>query len=160
MHAPRSSLSRLVLLAAVGAAAAIPSSASAQPGTRSALTAVAGQGSGLVKLAPTAHDVVGPGTFDAQGTINVHGAAPGTSFTVQRRVDFTADGVCTGTIWLDLPGSPPPPLVTSRGGAGALHFEIVRGAPLTDGTRFDVLWRLTGSDGSVLESNCFTATVK
>jgi hypothetical protein len=142
------------------AAAALTASASADPGTHSRLTAVAGEGTGLVKLAPTAHDVAGPDTFDVQGTVNVHRAAPDTTFAVQRRVDFNADGVCTGMIWLDLPGSPPPALVTSRGGAGALHFEITRGAPLTDGTKFDVLWRLTGSDGSVLESRCLTVTVK
>jgi hypothetical protein len=142
------------------AAAAVTASASADPGTRSRLTAVTGQGSGMVKLSPTAHDVVGPGTFDAQGTVNVHHAAPDTTFAVQRRVDFNPDGACTGMIWLDLPGSPPPALVTSAGGAGALHFEISRGAPLTDGTRFDVQWRLTGSDGSVLQSSCLTVTVK
>lgn len=141
-------------------AAAFTASASADPGARSRLTAVSGQGRGLVELAPTAHDVVGPDTFDVQGTVNVHRAAPDTTFAVQRRVDFNPDGVCTGMIWFDLPGSPPPALETSPGGAGALHFEITRGAPLTDGTTFDVLWRLTGSDGSVLESRCMTVTVK
>jgi hypothetical protein len=141
-------------------AAAFTASASADPGTRSRLTAVAGQGSGAVKLAPTAHDEVGPDTFNVQGTINVHRAAPDTTFRVLRRVDFNPDGACTGTTWLDLPGSPPPALQTSAGGAGALHFEISRGAPLTDGTKFDVQWQLTGSDGSVLESRCLTVTVK
>jgi hypothetical protein len=29
-----------------------------------------------------------------------------------------------------------------------------------DGVSFDVQWRLVGDDGSVLESDCFTATVK
>jgi hypothetical protein len=29
-----------------------------------------------------------------------------------------------------------------------------------DGVRFDVQWRLFGSDGSILESDCFTVTVK
>jgi hypothetical protein len=42
----------------------------------------------------------------------------------------------------------------------ALHFEITRGAPLFDGVRFDVQWRLEGSDGSVLQSDCLTVTVK
>jgi hypothetical protein len=142
------------------AATVVTASASADPGTRSRLTPVAGQGSGLVEVAPTAHDVVGPDTFDVQGTINVHGAASDTRFRVQRRVDFNADGSCTATTWLDLPGSPPPALMTSGGGAGALHFEISRGAPLTDGTEFDVQWRLTGSDGAVLESRGLTVRVK
>ena len=58
----------------------------------------------------------------------------------------------------------PPPndqtLITANGGAGALHFEISRGAPFVDGVRFDVQWRLEGNDGSILQSDCFTVTVK
>ena len=142
------------------AAAALAGVASAEPGTHSELTALSGQGAGRVEVAPTAHDVVGPGTFDVQGTVNVHDAAPGITFAVQRRVDLTANGLCTGATWLNLPGSPPPTLTTSEGGAGSLHFEISRGAPFVDGTRFDVQWRLVGSDGTVLQSDCFTVTVK
>jgi hypothetical protein len=131
--------------------------------THSWLTAIAGQGTGRVELAPTARDVVGPGTFDVQGTVNVHEAAPNAEFAVLRRVDFNPDGICTGAIWIPLPSAPgtlPPALTTSPGGAGALHFEISRGAPLVDGTPFDVQWRLVGDDGSVLESECITATVE
>ena len=142
------------------AAAAFPAGAFADPGTSSKLTAIAGQGVGRVNVAPTAHDVVGPDTFNVQGTVNVHHAKPGTTFTVLRRVDLNPDGVCTGGMWLTLPPPNPETFTTSNGGAGALHFEISRGAPLTDGVRFDVQWRLTGSDGSVLESDCFTVTVK
>jgi hypothetical protein len=138
----------------------LAASARAQPGTRSGLTAIAGQGTGIVEVAPTAHDVVGPDTFDVQGTVNVHDARPDTTFTVQRRVDLNPDGVCTGATWLDLPGTPTPVLMTSAGGAGALHFEISRGAPFVDGVRFDVQWRLQGNDGSILQSDCFTVTVK
>ena len=144
----------LVIVAAFAGAAA------ADPGTHSNLTAVAGQGAGMVEIAPTAHDVVGPNTFDVQGTVNVHQAAPNTTFTVLRRVDFNPDGVCTGATWMMLPPPNEPAFTTSNGGAGALHFEISRGAPLVDGVRFDVQWQLVGSDGSVLESNCLTVTVK
>lgn len=142
------------------AAAAVAAGASADPGTHSKLTAIAGQGGGIVQVAPTAHDVVGPDTFDVQGTVNVHQAAPNTTFTVLRRVDLNPDGVCTGAVWLTLPPPNAPGFTTSNGGAGALHFQISRGAPFTDGVRFDVQWRLVGSDGSVLESDCFTVTVK
>lgn len=142
------------------AAAAVAAGASADPGTHSKLTAIAGQGAGIVEVAPTAHDVVGPDTFDVQGTVNVHQAAPNTTFTVLRRVDLNPDGVCTGAVWLTLPPPNAPGFTTSNGGAGALHFQISRGAPFTDGVRFDVQWRLVGSDGSVLESDCFTVTVK
>jgi hypothetical protein len=142
------------------AAAALATGAIADPGTHSKLTAIAGQGAGIVEVAPTAHDVAGPDTFDVQGTVNVHAAAPKATFTVLRRVDLNPDGVCTGATWLTLPPPNEPALTTSNGGAGALHFEISRGAPLTDGVRFDVQWRLVGSDGSILESDCFTVTVK
>jgi hypothetical protein len=145
---------------AILAAAAFAVGVSADQGTRSELVAVTGQGGGSIEVAPTAHDVAGPGTFDVQGIVNLHDAAANTTFSVLRRVDLNPDGVCTGTTWLRLPGSPPPALTTSNGGAGALHFEIARGAPFTDGTRFDVQWRLVGSDGSTLESQCFTVTVK
>jgi len=142
------------------ATVALAGAAHAEPGTHGNLTAIVGEGTGIVEVAPTAHDVVGPGTFDVQGTINIHDAAPNTAFTVLRRVDLNPDGVCTGTTWLSLPGTPPPVLATSVDGAGALHFEIARGAPFLDGVNFDVQWRLVGDDGSILESDCFTVAVK
>jgi hypothetical protein len=147
-----------VLLGVVAAAHA--TGALADPGTHSKLTAIAGQGAGIVEVAPTAHDVAGPDTFDVQGTVNVHHASPGTTFTVFRRVDLNPDGVCTSATWLTLPPPNEQTLTMSNGGAGALHFQISRGAPTLDGVSFDVQWRLVGSDGSVLESDCFTVTVK
>jgi hypothetical protein len=142
------------------AVAALPAGASADPGTHSTLTAIAGHGVGIVEVAPTAHDVVGPDTFDVPGTVNVHHAAPNTTFTVLRRVDLNPDGVCTGATWLMLPPPNEQTLTTSNGGAGALHFEISRGAPFVDGVGFDVQWRLEGNDGSILQSDCLTITVK
>jgi hypothetical protein len=143
-----------------GFAVALPASASADPGTQSKLTAIAGQGTGIVKVAPTAHDLVGPDTFDVQGTVTIHDAVSNTTFTVLRRVDLNPDGVCTGTTWLMLPPPNQQTLTTSNGGAGALHFHFSRGAPFIDGVRFDVQWRLEGNDGSILQSDCFTVTVK
>jgi hypothetical protein len=101
-----------------------------------------------------------PATFDVQGTVNVHQAAPDTTFTVLRRVDLNPDGDCRSMTWLTLPPPNEQTLTTSNGGAGALHFQISRGAPFVDGVRFDVQWRLEGTDGSVLQSDCFTVTVK
>jgi hypothetical protein len=150
---------RISRAAALGAGA-LAAGAGADPGTRSELTAIAGQGAGSIEVAPTAHDVVGPGTFDVQGTVNVHDAAANATFTVLRRVDLNPDGVCTGATWLTLPPPNEQTFTTSDGGAGALHFEIARGAPFLDGVSFDVQWRLVGSDGSVLQSDCFTVTVK
>jgi hypothetical protein len=59
-----------------------------------------------------------------------------------------------------LPPPNAPSFTTSNGGAGTLHFEISRGAPLVDGVSFDVQWRLEGSDGSVVQSDCLTVAVK
>jgi hypothetical protein len=81
---------KLVVLAVFSGlltALVIASTAFAEPGTHSDLTAISGQGVGFVEVAPTAHDVVGPGTFNVQGTVNVHHATPNTTFSVQRRVD-------------------------------------------------------------------------
>lgn len=141
-------------------AATLAGAAQGQPGTQSELTAIAGQGAGRVEVAPTAHDVAGQDTFDVQGTVNVHQAAPGTTFTVLRRVDLNPDGVCTGPTWLMLPPPNPTTFTTSSGGGGALHFEITRGVPFTDGARFNVQWRLVGDEGSILESDCLTVTVR
>jgi hypothetical protein len=149
-----------ILLAATLGAGALTAGASAEPDTHNGLTAIAGQGAGIVEVAPTAHDVVGPGTFNVQGTVNVHDATAATTFTVLRRVDLNPNGVCTGANWLMLPPPNEQTFTTSDGGAGALHFEISRGAPFLDGVSFDVQWRLVGSNGSVLQSDCFTVTVK
>ena len=147
-----------VLAVAAALSGVVAAAAQGDPGLRSELRAISGQGAGRMEIAPTAHDVVGAGTFDVQGTVDVHGAAANTSFTVLRRVDFIPDGVCTGAVWAMLP-SGPTAFSTSVGGAGAMHFEIAR-ANLVDGQRFDVQWRLAGSDGSILESDCLTVTVK
>ena len=150
---------RSILLVALLAGGAV-APAQAQPGTRSKLTPVGGaSGSGMIEVSPTAHDVVGPGTFDVQGTFNVHGLAPNTDFKVLRWVDVNPDGICAGTVPLSLPGNPT--LTTSAGGAGALHFEISRGAPFVDGVSFNVIWRLVDVAGNtVLQSDCLTVTVK
>ena len=155
-------MSRLPISIATGliALALIPTAAQADPGARGNLKAISGQGAGLVEVAPTAHDVVDLDTFNVEGTISVSGATPGTTFSVLRRVDLNPDGTCTGGTWLRLPPPNAPDLTTSVGGAGALHFEISRGAPFVDGVSFDVQWRLAGIDGSMLESDCFTVTVK
>lgn len=136
-------------------AAAFVAFAQADPGAQSQLTAISGHGSGLVEISPTAMNEDGF-TFDVQGTVNIHGAAPNTGFTVSRRPDFTPDGICTGSTWLPLPGA----LTTSAGGAGAFHFEVQRRAPFTEGRKFDVIFRAVGADGTVLMSDCMTLTVK
>ncbi len=151
----RSSLRALAL--AFGVLSALAGAAYAQTGTQSRLTAISGSGGGMVVVSPTSKDD-GALSFDVQGTVNIHGAAPNTAFTVLRRVDLNPNGACTGATWLMLPGNPV--LTTSPGGAGALHFEIQRGSPFVDGVRFDVIFRIVGIDGTILESDCLTVTVK
>jgi hypothetical protein len=117
------------------------------------LTAVTGQGTGHVLVAPTAED---QGSFAVQVEVNIHGATPNTTFAVARAVDLNPNGVCTeASGWLPLGD-----LTTSPGGAGAAHFEVHRGAPFLSGVRFDAIFRAVGSDGTELRSDCLTVTVK
>jgi hypothetical protein len=146
---------RIALLGVATAVAAlvVAGVAQADPGLHSTLTAVTGQGTGHVLVAPTAED---QGTFAVQVEVNIHGAAPNTTFAVARAVDLNPDGVCTeATGWLPLGD-----LTTSPGGAGAAHFEVHRGAPFLSGVRFDAVFRAVGTDGTELRSDCLTVTVK
>jgi hypothetical protein len=134
-----------------------PAAAVAAPwGAQATLTAAPGStGSGHVLIAPYAKP---HGTFAAAVTINVHGASPNTTYTVTRYPDLTANGVCPR----NLGPRPTGTLDTSAGGAGAAHFDLQLQSPtpFVSGTRFDVVWELVGSDGSVLVSECVTVTVK
>ena len=143
----------LIGVATAIAALVVAGVAQADPGLQSTLTAVTGQGTGHVLVAPTAED---QGTFAVQVEVNIHGATPNTTFAVARAVDLNPDGVCTeASGWLPLGD-----LTTSPGGAGAAHFEVHRGAPFLSGVRFDAVFRAVGSDGTELRSDCLTVTVK
>jgi len=145
---------RIALLGVATAIAAVVAGvAQADPGLQSTLTAVTGQGTGHVLVAPTAED---QGTFAVQVTVNIQGATPYTTFAVARAVDLNPDGVCTmASGWLPLGD-----LTSSPGGAGAAHFEVHRGAPFLSGVRFDAVFRAVGNDGTELRSDCLTVTVK
>jgi hypothetical protein len=141
------------------------------------LTAVVGIGSGIVNVTATA---AVDGTFSAQLNVNVHGAPPNTTFYVQRAPEVGrangADGICQRAAGLPPWGPPAPnfvtfpmpaagPLVTlqtSEGGAGAVHIDFAA-ATISDGTQFDVMFRLVDSLTSPtneLRTGCFTVTVK
>jgi hypothetical protein len=150
---------------------------SASPTHGEELMAVTGTGSGIVNVTATA---AVPGTFSAQINVNVHGAPPNTTFYVQRAPEVGrangADGICQRAAGLAPWGPPAPnfvtfpapaagPLVTlqtSSGGAGAVHIDF--SAPtISDGTQFDVMFRLVDSLTSPtteLRTGCFTVTVK
>lgn len=115
---------------------------------QSGLTAVIGQGDGMIIVSPTA--ALGHGVFDARVTVNLRQTTPNTDFTVTRTSDPIPDGICTGTVFGTVAT-----LQTSAGGAGAVEFE--RTGPLL---QFDLLVRVVGGDGTVLQSDCMTITGK
>jgi hypothetical protein len=133
--------------------------AQADPFTHVGLTTVSGQGSGTIAFSTTAKNE-GTNQFDVQITVNIHGAAPNTVFTASRNVDFNADGICTSPTFAPFT----PSFTTSPGGAGAAHYEVLRGPPtaplFVEGAQFDVSFRVEAMDGTVLTSDCFTVTVK
>jgi hypothetical protein len=140
--------------------------ARAEPDLQSKLTAISGQGAGHVDVSPTAddqHDTV----FIAQGTAEIDGALPDTTYVIQRAVDNTPnDGVCTiapspPAGWLSLTT-----FTTSEAGAGAGHFVRMSG-PNPPGFQFDVIFRVVKQNGDgtldlsqVLMSTCMTVTAK
>ena len=146
-------------------------------GGSSTLIPIAGQGNGLVEVAPTAEEPLnadGVRTFHVQGTVNVEGALPDSSYRVARAVDLSDVGVPDGQCPA-LPASSPAwrpvsdMLNTAAGGAGALHFEVAPPPPtrFVSGVSFDVQWQVIklNTDGSLdssqeLRSECFTVTVK
>jgi len=130
-----------VPLAAWAATAAIPAAYADPTGAQSQLTAVSGQGTGKVIVSPTSAPEA---TFVAQVKVIINHAAPNTTFTVTRAAEGPADGVCTSTAF-----APVATLTTSAGGAGAVEFK--RTGP---GLNFDLVLRVIGDDGSVLQSEC------
>ena len=127
------------------------------------LVAVLGPGSGAVNVTPTAED---QGTFHVQGEVHVNGAAPNTTYLVQRAPDLNvADPACTGN-WISFPIPNAGPLVTlttSSSGAGAAHFELAVAGAFTSGTPFNVRFRVidnVATPTSLLMSDCVTVVVK
>ena len=127
------------------------------------LLAVLGTGSGAVNVTPTAED---QGTFHVQGEVHITGAAPNTTYLVQRAPDLNVgDPACTGP-WISFPIPNPGPVVTlttSPSGAGAAHFELGVGGAFTSGTSFNVRFRVIDdlqAPTSILMSDCVTVVVK
>ena len=71
------------LFAACATMVAAPAAQADPTGDMSALTAVMGQGTGLVIVSPTS---AGRPDFDARVKVNIHGAAPNTTFSVTRAI--------------------------------------------------------------------------
>jgi hypothetical protein len=71
------------LFVACAALVAAPAAQADPTGDMSALTAVTGQGTGLVIISPTS---AGRPDFDARVKINIHDAAPNTTFSITRAI--------------------------------------------------------------------------
>jgi hypothetical protein len=135
-------------VAAVGVLGGFTAADADAVGAQSILTPISGQGSGHVIVAPTAAD--GLGSFNARVTVNIHDTTPSTDFSVMRAVDPVPDGVCTSTDFAQVAS-----MHTSSGGAAAVEFE--RTGPLL---QFDLLVRVVGADGTVLQTSCMTISAK
>jgi len=92
----------------------------------------------------------------------VHDLQPNTSYLLQRAVDTTLDGDCTGTAWLTLgKGLEPQSILTdSRGSGKAELFRSVAAIPV--GSTFDIHFQIIKESTSevVLTSDCYEYTVR
>jgi hypothetical protein len=135
------------LFAACAAMVAAPAAQADPTGAMSALTAVTGHGTGMVIVSPTG---AGKGSFVAQVKVNIHGAAPNTTFSITRALAFPNTGCANHTPFAEVAT-----LTTSAGGAGAVEFE--RGGRGTGPNEsFDLILQVIGGDGTMLQSGCMT----
>jgi len=174
---------RHVLLTALTACLIVAGPVQASGGHGQSLSAVTGQGAGVVNLVTT------PGApgFSAEITVNVHGTTPNATLYIQRAPEVGRplgnDGICqrANGLWPweqpNSAGFPPAPtwvtfprplagdlktLTTDSDGAGSAHFAFDL-PTLADGTVFDVEFRLVDSTTvptTDLRTGCFTVTVK
>jgi hypothetical protein len=93
--------------------------------------------------------------------IRVRHLLPDRSYYLERAVDTTIDGVCTGTAWLRLgKGADPEAILTTAAGAGQAElFRDLSAVPT--GMEFDIRFRVIdgATSGVVLQSGCYQFTV-
>ena len=86
---------------------------------------------------------------------------PNQDYALQRAVDTTLDGTCTGTAWLTLGRGLDPQAITTdaRGTGQASLFRNL--AALPTGMQFDIHFRVIDADTGalVLQSDCYRFTV-
>ncbi|MFN2566610.1 MAG: hypothetical protein ABR499_16560 [Gemmatimonadaceae bacterium] len=123
------------------------------------LTAVVGEGTGIVNVSPEASE---PG-LNVENQVSIWKTSPNTTFNVKRASNVTTNGECTSSNFVQFPLPNPGPLVTittSKGGAGSTHIKFDN-PQRPDGTRFAVRYEVSTSDRSVvLQSECFTVAGK
>lgn len=93
--------------------------------------------------------------------VSVRRLLPNRSYYLERAIDTTVDGVCTGMSWLTLgKGLTPEAIATNGKGSGrAALFRDLAAVPT--GMEFDIRFRVidTATAGVVLQSRCYQYTV-
>ena len=137
-------------------AALSPTSAAQPPFNLEAI--LRGDGFGLVKF----RQVKDPTQSIIDLDVWVRDLLPNTSYSLQRAVDTTLDGVCTGTNWLTLgKGLTPQSIDTDDRGTGraALWRDL---SSIAAGTAFDIHFRVVkaGTANVTLQSDCYRYIVR
>jgi hypothetical protein len=173
----------LVLLIALAASLIAPGLVEAGGTHGQSLSAVTGQGAGMVNLTA----IPGEAGLTVEVTVNVHQTTPNATFYIQRAPEIGRplgnDGICqrANALWPweqpNSDGFPPAPafvsvprplagdlktLTTDADGSGSTHFALNFPA-IPDGTVFDVQFRLIDSltaPTTNLQTGCFAVTAK
>jgi hypothetical protein len=117
-----------------------------------------GEGFGLVKFRQQKDPAANIVTLQ----VWVRDLAPSSSYTLQRAVDTTLDGVCTGTNWLSLGQGPTPQaIVTDERGTGRADLWRDLSA-VAAGTAFDIYFRIIEAETTnvILQSDCYRFLVR
>jgi len=117
-----------------------------------------GDGFGLVKFRQKKDAIQNIIDLD----VRVRDLLPDKNYSLQRAVDTTLDGICTGTNWLTLgQGLTPQPIITDDSGSGreSLWRDLSSLAP---GTAFDIHFRVIqdGTTNVPLHSDCYRFVVR
>jgi hypothetical protein len=151
-------------------------SASAAPAHALQLTAVAGEGTGIVNVTATARS--GEFVANTQDAVHVRGVTPDTLLYVRVAADVglpngeQSDGICQRAAlgqFMPLalyPGGPAATIETSRGGAGTVHVVFGATNPfISNGSRLDLQFRIVNALPPAvptidLRTECFTVEIK
>ena len=141
--------------------------------------AIVGTGTGGVSVTPRA---VAEGYFVADIKVRIRGAAPNTTYFIQRAPEVgrpsSSNGVCERALGISpwsssdtqaaafltfVPSGSTAPvtIATNAAGDGSTDFEF-RASMIPSGTKFDVMFRLINDEVSptaIIMSQCFTVTV-
>ena len=94
----------------------------------------------------------------------VRDLAPDTTYLLQRAVDTTLDGTCTGTGWLTLgkDNVTPGPITTNEAGTGTATLSRNVGAVAQPDDGFDIHFRVIQQSNAavVLQSDCYRFVVR